>query len=114
MDTLLRLNALSDQMTLEPAEEFGCSYMPQSSQPSIENQPSSKPGPGMFQAKMPGGKTISLLKTLQTSACERNCYYCPFRAGRDGEATLTECSYLYGTQSGWYCAEVFSSGTGRR
>jgi predicted DNA-binding helix-hairpin-helix protein len=23
------------------------------------------------------------MKTLLTSACERNCYYCPFRAGRD-------------------------------
>jgi predicted DNA-binding helix-hairpin-helix protein len=32
---------------------------------------------------MPGGKHITLLKTLLTSACERNCYYCPFRAGRD-------------------------------
>ena len=26
---------------------------------------------------------MMLLKTLLTSACERNCYYCPFRAGRD-------------------------------
>ncbi len=32
---------------------------------------------------MPGGKTIALLKTMLTSACERDCYYCPFRAGRD-------------------------------
>ncbi|MGE5223172.1 MAG: radical SAM protein, partial [Omnitrophica WOR_2 bacterium] len=35
------------------------------------------------RAVIPGGKQIKLLKTLQTSACERNCYYCPFRAGRD-------------------------------
>ncbi len=34
-------------------------------------------------AQMPNGKTITLLKTLLTSACERNCYYCPFRSGRD-------------------------------
>ncbi len=27
-----------------------------------------------------GKKTI--LKTMMTTACERNCYYCPFRAGR--------------------------------
>ncbi len=26
---------------------------------------------------------ISVLRTMQTSACERNCYYCPFQAGRD-------------------------------
>jgi predicted DNA-binding helix-hairpin-helix protein len=38
---------------------------------------------GVSYAAMPGGKRISLLKTLLTSACERNCYYCPFRAGRD-------------------------------
>ncbi len=29
------------------------------------------------------GQSIKLLKTLLTSACERDCYYCPFRAGRD-------------------------------
>jgi predicted DNA-binding helix-hairpin-helix protein len=38
---------------------------------------------GIFEAAMPGGKRAPLLKTLLTSACERNCYYCPFRAGRD-------------------------------
>jgi len=32
---------------------------------------------------MPGGRQIKLLKTLLSSACERDCYYCPFRAGRD-------------------------------
>ena len=32
---------------------------------------------------MPGGKRIALLKTLLTSACERDCYYCPFRARRN-------------------------------
>ena len=41
-------------------------------------------------AQLPNGKQISLLKTLLTSACERNCYYCPFRAGRDfHRATLS-------------------------
>ncbi len=34
-------------------------------------------------AIMPGGRRIALLKTMLTSACERDCYYCPFRAGRD-------------------------------
>jgi predicted DNA-binding helix-hairpin-helix protein len=32
---------------------------------------------------MPNGRQIKLLKTLLTSVCERNCFYCPFRAGRD-------------------------------
>jgi predicted DNA-binding helix-hairpin-helix protein len=34
-------------------------------------------------AALPGGKRMPLLKSLLTSACERNCFYCPFRAGRD-------------------------------
>ena len=34
-------------------------------------------------AQLPNGKQVHLLKTLLTSACERDCYYCPFRAGRD-------------------------------
>jgi len=38
---------------------------------------------GIYDAAMPGGKRAPLLKTLLTSACERDCYYCPFRAGRD-------------------------------
>lgn len=38
---------------------------------------------GVYNAVMPGGKTKPLLKTMLTSACERNCYYCPFRAGRN-------------------------------
>jgi predicted DNA-binding helix-hairpin-helix protein len=32
---------------------------------------------------MPGGKRMALLKTLLTSACERDCHYCAFRQGRD-------------------------------
>ncbi|MBI4771287.1 MAG: radical SAM protein [Chloroflexi bacterium] len=44
---------------------------------------SKKDSLGVHQAVMPGGRRIALLKTLLTSACERDCYYCPFRAGRD-------------------------------
>ncbi len=41
-------------------------------------------------ARMPNGQTIKLLKTMVTSACERDCFYCPFRAGRDmRRATFT-------------------------
>jgi predicted DNA-binding helix-hairpin-helix protein len=35
------------------------------------------------EAQLPNGQRIKLLKTLLSSACERNCFYCPFRAGRD-------------------------------
>lgn len=37
---------------------------------------------GVTHAALPNGRTIPLLKTMLTSACERNCNYCPFRAGR--------------------------------
>ncbi len=30
-----------------------------------------------------GGKRIPLLKAMLSTACERNCQYCPFQAGRD-------------------------------
>lgn len=37
----------------------------------------------VFRARKSGGGQVALLKTLLTTACERNCSYCPFRAGRD-------------------------------
>ena len=38
---------------------------------------------GISYATMPGSQRMSMLKTLLTSACERDCFYCPFRAGRN-------------------------------
>jgi len=37
----------------------------------------------LYRAQTPQGKPVRLLKTLLSSACERDCFYCPFRAGRD-------------------------------
>jgi predicted DNA-binding helix-hairpin-helix protein len=37
----------------------------------------------IHRAILPGGGSIPLLKTMQTSVCEHNCHYCAFRAGRD-------------------------------
>jgi predicted DNA-binding helix-hairpin-helix protein len=45
--------------------------------------PIKKDSLGIHPAVAPGGQKMSLLKTMITSACERNCYYCPFRAGRN-------------------------------
>src|SRR5215467_6991820 len=33
--------------------------------------------------------TKPVLKAMMTTACERNCYYCPFRAGRGKTRRLT-------------------------
>jgi predicted DNA-binding helix-hairpin-helix protein len=37
----------------------------------------------IFHSSLPNGQKVPILKTVLTSACERNCYYCAFRAGRD-------------------------------
>jgi len=37
----------------------------------------------VVQVQRPDGPMV-VLRTLQTSACEQNCYYCPFQAGRSG------------------------------
>ena len=77
MDTLSRLKFLSSQMQLEPAEDAGCPKLSPRQQDAI----------CVSDAVLPNGKRIPLLKTLLTSACERNCNYCPFRAGRDFHRT---------------------------
>src|SRR5918912_3780640 len=39
--------------------------------------------PWLSSAIRPDGKRIALVKTLMTSACEKDCYYCPTRRGRN-------------------------------
>ena len=74
MDTLGRLKSLTNQMHLEPAED---ATIPICFTPKLQRETFIHP------AQLPNGQSIQLLKTLLTSACERDCYYCPFRAGRD-------------------------------
>lgn len=92
MDTQNKLHILSTHMNLEPAEEVPLQPVLPESQvapcgqviiPRQEAVQGKQNDLGIFHAKMPGGKTMPLLKTLLTSACERNCAYCPFRAGRN-------------------------------
>jgi predicted DNA-binding helix-hairpin-helix protein len=95
MDTLIKLENVAVQMHLEPAEELPYRPQPILKQPvapcghtplSARAQ-AKKEALGIFNAALPGGKTIPLLKTMLTSACERDCYYCPFRAGRNYRRT---------------------------
>lgn len=85
MDAIARLKMLTDPMRFEPAEETGVTgARPACFKPSNAAAPPSRPDSVFVHpAQMPGGKQILLLKTLLSSACERNCFYCPFRAGRD-------------------------------
>jgi predicted DNA-binding helix-hairpin-helix protein len=103
-DAIIRLKNLSQQMSFEPAEE-SCFISgqrntsggrgPVSSQSTKYNEIQATTEPYLDRtenfpdavfvhpAVLPNGQRIKLLKTLLTSACERDCYYCPFRAGRD-------------------------------
>lgn len=95
MDAFTRLELLATQMDLEPAEEAGLQLaasaraatspglLPCGEPVAPHKQEAKKRALGIHQAAMPGGKRISLLKTLLTSACERDCAYCPFRARRN-------------------------------
>ncbi|HTP03212.1 MAG TPA: radical SAM protein [Anaerolineales bacterium] len=82
MESFIRLQMLSSQMNLEPAEESAGTRLPQSQLPGCFT-PKQKNAVFVYPAQLPNGQHIKLLKTLLTSACERDCYYCPFRAGRD-------------------------------
>lgn len=68
-----RLKLLTSQMHLELAEDSSCVQLSTRKQDKIT----------VSDAVLPNGKRISLLKSQLSSVCERNCYYCPFRAGRD-------------------------------
>ncbi len=82
MNALAKLKLLGPPTCFEAAEEVG---MPQSPAPGDDDLSGA-----IHNAVMPNGKRIALLKTMLTSACERNCTYCAFRQGRDfGRATFT-------------------------
>jgi len=73
MSDIERLELLTRQMHLEPAED--CSLVP--------FPPHGKEAIAVKRAQMPNGQSIRLLKTLLSSYCEKNCVYCPFRSQRD-------------------------------
>jgi predicted DNA-binding helix-hairpin-helix protein len=78
MDAISRLKLLSSQMSFEPdAERSANPAPPECFSPKEQDQAFVHP------AQLPNGQKIMLLKTLLSSACERDCFYCPFRAGRD-------------------------------
>ena len=80
MEPIDKLRLLMSQIELEPAADPLCDHLPASRIKSLFISP----------AVRPDGSKIQLLKTLLTSVCERNCYYCPFRQARDTRrATFT-------------------------
>lgn len=81
MDIFQTLKLLTSGMETEADEGSGC---------GADHQRDKEPAGVPYRAALPNGRSISLLKTLLTSACERDCNYCAFRAGRDfRRATLS-------------------------
>jgi len=78
MNALDTLVELSSQMDLEHAEET----RGEPAKPACFS-PKEKRAAFVYPSQLPNGKQVKLLKTLLSSACERDCFYCPFRAGRD-------------------------------
>ncbi len=77
MDAIEKLKQLGPATCFEPAEEVAAARRP----PPLQNDDDLSDC--IYSAVMPGGKRIALLKTLLTSACERDCRYCAFQQGRD-------------------------------
>lgn len=80
MDVFDRIKSFSINMAYEVAEE---AHLRSTSQPApIEVERLNARFP-ITHAVLPNGKSIRLLKTMQTSVCENDCNYCCFRSGRD-------------------------------
>jgi predicted DNA-binding helix-hairpin-helix protein len=78
MDSLATLKELSSQMQFEAdGEPSASSHAPACYSPKEDANAVT------HSAQLPNGQKVVLLKTLLSSACERDCFYCPFRAGRD-------------------------------
>ena len=81
-DTRTKLAQVGDATQFEPAGD-----QPQAERKRVPYQSHSL-AECITNVSTPKGKK-PILKTMVTTACERNCYYCPFRAGRSKMKRLT-------------------------
>ena len=86
------VHTLPDTMTKLAQMGEATGYEPAGDQPQQERRPGATPSHSLAscitQVSTPKGR-LPLLKAMLTTACERNCYYCPFRAGRSQTKRLT-------------------------
>ncbi len=54
-------------------------------------------GRWIYPAVRPDGRTVKMLKVLQTNACEKDCFYCATRRGRDIRRTTFQPDELAST-----------------
>ncbi len=90
MEPLLKLAALSENMAVEVEEETGTTSACRLSQAAcspgdltIRLSGDANSNLPITKVALPNGQSVPILKTVLTSVCEKNCYYCAFRAGRD-------------------------------
>jgi predicted DNA-binding helix-hairpin-helix protein len=81
-DTLTKFSQIGDATRFEPAGD-----QPQSEGKRAAYQSHSL-GECITNLSTPGGPK-PVLKVMLTTACERNCYYCPFRVGRSKTRRVT-------------------------
>lgn len=81
-NTMTKLAQVVEACALEPAGD-----QPQQERPRLSHQ-SRNLAECITNVVTPQGKK-PILKTMVTTACERNCNYCPFRAGRSKMKRLT-------------------------
>ena len=80
MDVFDKIKMTGLNMPFETAEDIQCSRQSPDCAVDLDVLRSIFP---VTQARLPNGQIIPLLKTMQTSVCEKDCYYCCFRSGRD-------------------------------
>src|SRR5712692_5213083 len=81
-DTITKLTKMGDTTRFEPSGD-----QPQTERRRVPYQSRSL-AECITNVVTPKGKK-PILKTMLTTACERNCFYCPFRAGRSETKRVT-------------------------
>lgn len=92
-DPFQKLSLLDDATAFEPAgseplTELSTTGHSAGKTESIHARHTAKPLPCISEVTTPQGKK-PVLKSMMTTACERDCYYCPFRAGRTKMQRIT-------------------------
>ncbi|GAC1356753.1 MAG: putative DNA modification/repair radical SAM protein [Ktedonobacteraceae bacterium] len=86
------VQTLPDTMTKFAQMGDATSYEPVGDQPQQERRHAQYQSRSLAECitnvSTPRGK-LPVLKTMLTTACERNCHYCPFRAGRSKMKRMT-------------------------
>lgn len=86
------MNIISTPTTLQKLQIVGdtTAYEPAGDQPQAERAHKRQPHdlPCVSNVSTPTGSK-AIMKTMMTTACERNCHYCPFRAGRSKTQRVT-------------------------